>query len=257
MEIVAVAGGKGGTGKTTLTANLGAALAENGYRVVLFDADLGLANLDVILGVKSDLTVHHLVEGLAGFEDVAVETPFGLRVVVGGSGVGSLLRLSRKRLERMLERARELETSTDILIFDSASGADARVMTFLAFADTVVLVTTPDPSSILDCYSTAKVLFRRRRDASVNILVNRVRDQAEGTRVFEVLRSAMLNFLRKEPAYLGSVREDRRAAEITRSCGVFVVHDPALPASEDISMIAGTLLQHLSAGQARGVRMAA
>lgn len=243
MRTLAVASGKGGVGKTIITANLGAALAANGQRVVLFDADLGLANLDVVLGVKSDVTVRHLVEGLAGAETVAVEGPAGLRVIVGNSGVGSLLRLSRSRLEVVLEKTRDLDDSTDFLILDVASGADARVITFLAFADEAILVTTPDPASIVDCYSTAKVLLRRKKDADISILVNRVRRPDEGRRVFEALNSAMSRFLHRQACCLGYVEDDQAAADISRTCRPFVLADSRLPASTDIATIAALLAQ--------------
>ena len=249
MNTIAVASGKGGVGKTTLTANLGVALASSGRRVVLFDADLGLANLDVVLGLKSDINVQPVIDGFARIPEAAVQGPAGIRVVTGGSGISAMLRLSRKRLDELLSQVAELADSADIVIFDAASGADARVMSFLKFADEAILVTTPDPASIVDCYSTAKVLFRYRKDADIRIIVNRVEDENQALKVFETVQSAVQTFLHKPISYLGFVREDRGAAEITRTRRPFVTTVPDLPASRDIVMIAATLMRNQQASE--------
>ena len=249
MKIITVASGKGGVGKTTLTANLGVALASSGQRVVLFDADLGLANLDVVLRLKTDLTVQHVLQGVVPMSEAAVQGPAGIRVVTGSSGIGAMLRLSRKRLEALLSQVRELEDSTDILIFDAASGADARVMTFLKMADQAILVTTPDPTSVVDCYSTAKVLFRCKKDAMVRVVVNQVKDDDQARRSFDAIESAARTFLHKQVSYLGCVREDRAAAEMARTRGPFVLDAPDLPVSNDIRALAADLVRGLSASE--------
>lgn len=245
VNVIAVASGKGGVGKTTFAANLGVALAASGSRVVLFDADLGLANLDVVLGVKSVLNIQHVVDGFASIPEVAVQGPGGTRVVTGGSGVSTMLRLSRKRLEALLSRTSELQDTTDVIIFDAASGVDAKIMTFLKFADRTILVTTPDTASIVDCYTTAKVLFRYKKDADVGVVVNRVKDEGQAQKVYETVKSAAWTFLRKPVKYLGSVREDPAAMEITQARKPFVTAAPRLPASKDIAAIAATIARAL------------
>ena len=251
MKIITVASGKGGVGKTILTANLGLALASSGQRVVLFDADLGLANLDAVLRLKTDITVQHVLEGIVRMPEAAVQGPAGIRVVAGSSGISAMLRLSRKRLEALLSQVKELEDSTDILIFDAASGADARVMTVLKMADQAILITTPDPVSIVDCYSTAKVLFRHKRDAIVSIVANQVKDDDQARRSFDAIESAARTFLHKQVSYLGCVREDRAAAEIARTRRPFVLDAPDLPASNDIRALAVALVKGLSASEGR------
>ncbi len=242
MKTVAVASGKGGVGKTTLVANLGVALASAGERVVLFDADLGLANLDVVLGIKSETNLQHVLEDLSPMPDCATQGPGGVRAITGGSGISAMLRLSRKRLTELLAKTSELESSTDLLIYDCASGADPRVMTFLTAADQVILVTTCDPASIVDCYSTAKVLFRYRRDAQVDIVVNQAPSEAMAQRAFDTVASAAKEFLRKPVSYLGSVALDKAAAEHGRRRQPFVLADPSLKASRDVVRLAESLL---------------
>lgn len=249
MKTIAIASGKGGVGKTTLTANLGIALAQAGQRVVLFDGDLGLANLDIVLGLKSDVTVHHVVEGIISIPEAAVQGPAGIRVVNGCSGVACMLRLSRKRLEALLLQTADFESTTDILVFDTASGADARVMTFLTASDEVVLVTTPDPTSVVDCYSTAKVLFRHKKDAAVSIVVNMAEDAIQAQKAFETLESSTTRFLHKSVGYLGCVRKDAKAAEIARSRRSFVLASSHLAASHDIKTIADSLVKAFAGEQ--------
>jgi flagellar biosynthesis protein FlhG len=241
LKTIAVASGKGGVGKTTLVANIGAALASRGHRVVLFDADLGLANLDVVLGLKTETNIQHILEGVVGMAECAAPDPAGIRVIAGSSGISTMLRLSRKRLTALLSRTAELADTTDFLFYDCASGADPRVMTFLTAADEAILVTTCDPASIVDCYSTAKVLFRYRRDAKLGIVVNRAPNEFVARRAFETIESAVKEFLHESVAYVGFVSEDSGAADIARKRGPFVLAHPHLRASGDILRLAVSL----------------
>jgi flagellar biosynthesis protein FlhG len=241
LKTIAVASGKGGVGKTTLVANLGVALALCGQRVVLFDADLGLANLDVVLGIKADINIQHVLEGIVRMPECAVQGPAGVRVIMGSSGISTMLRLSRKRLAALLAQTSELADTTDFLIFDCASGADARVMTCLMAADEVILVTTYDPASIVDCYSTAKVLFRYRHDAQISVVVNEAPNEVSARRAYETIASAAQEFLQKPIGYLGFVTEDRGVAEVTRKRKPFVLARPDLTASGHVMRLASSL----------------
>lgn len=245
MKVFAVASGKGGVGKTTVSANMGVALALIGQRVVLVDADLGLANLDVALGIQADVTLQHVVEGLTSMPEATVPGPAGVRLIAGGSGISRMLRLSRVRLEVLLSRLSELEKTTDVVILDVSSGADPRVMTFLKAADEAILVTTPDPASIVDCYSTAKVLFRYKKDAIVNIVVNRVADEQQARCIFESIRSTSTRFLGRTVHYLGFVRHDEKAAEISATRQPFVLANPGLCASLDVRSLADVLIRDM------------
>lgn len=268
MRIITVASGKGGVGKTILTANIGVALAESGYNVLLFDADLGLANLDVVLGVKSEVTIQHAIDGITSFRKLIVKGPSGVNVVTGNSGVGKMLRLSRKRLEAFLQQVSDVEKETDFLIFDAAAGADAKVMTFLKSADEALLVTTPDPSSIIDVYSVVKVLFRNKPDAFVRILVNMAECEEQAKKVFSTIQSAVTKFIDKPVHYAGYVHFDQSAAQIVRQRIPFVKSAPNLTASRDIKKVAsgmvhisrsleGTAASHLRSTTAHSGRKAA
>jgi flagellar biosynthesis protein FlhG len=241
LRTIAVASGKGGVGKTTLVANLGVALASTGHRTVLFDGDLGLANLDVVLGLKADVNIQHVLDGTIRMSECAVAGPSGLRVITGSSGTSTMLRLSRKRLEALLSQKAEFADTTDYFIFDCASGADPRVMTFLLAADQVILVTTCDPASIVDCYSTAKVLFRYRSGAEISVVVNRAPNAAVAEKAFETIQTAAQEFLHKSVAYLGHVSDHSVVVEVARKRNLFVTVRPDLTSSRDVMRLASRL----------------
>jgi flagellar biosynthesis protein FlhG len=238
LKVITVASGKGGVGKTTLVANIGIALAESGNRVVLFDGDLGLANLDVVLGVKSGVRVQHVIDGSASLKDAMVEGPAGVKVISGDSGLGKMIRLSRKRLETMLEQAKELAPITDFLIFDASAGADAKVITFARAADEVVLIVTPDPASIVDAYATAKVLFRSKPDARVWVVVNMVESKEQAQKVYRALQSAVKEFVGKPVHFGGSVSFDTRVSSCNRSKSPFALKAPDSQVSRELRTVA-------------------
>lgn len=242
MRTIAITSGKGGVGKTNISANLGIQLARRGRRVVVFDADLGLANLDVVLGCAAPYTLQHALTGEKSLSQIVADGPVGMRFIAGGSGVEGLVNMSGPQLDRFLSELAELERSTDILIFDTGAGLDGTVMTFLQAADETLLVCTPDPASITDAYATAKALWNRRPDANIRVILNMVIDDAHAKAVFAKLKSITEQFLGKTLLFGGFVRMDPRAVDCIRKRRPFSLADPSLPASQDVSGIAASLL---------------
>ncbi|MEP0767435.1 MAG: MinD/ParA family protein [Fimbriimonadia bacterium] len=245
MRTIAVTSGKGGVGKTNLSANLGLALASLQKRVVIFDADLGLANLDIVLGTRAAFNLQNVVSGEKRLLDVVATGPGGVRYIAGGSGVETLVNLSGPQLESFLMGLEELQSSTDYLIFDTGAGVDAHVMMFLEAADETLLVATPDPASLTDAYATAKVLYGRKPDAVVRLVVNMAEDDAQASALYVKLQSIVKQFLGKSLQYAGAIRHDPKAIQYIRQRKPFLLADRGLQASRGVLTIASVI-----AGQA-------
>lgn len=246
MRLLSVTSGKGGVGKTNISANLGIALSQLGYRVVLFDADLGLANLDVVLGANAEYSLHHALDGNMCLGDVIANGPGGIRFLSGGSGVSKLINVSRKRLQNFLLELSQLETSTDVLIFDTGAGVDQRVLTFLRAADEVLIVVTPDPASIADAYATIKVLLRNKKNANIQILMNQVEHERQAEVIYRKLNDIAGHFLEANLSYTGSIRQDAEIVPFIRARHPFVIADPRLKASKDVVMVAKAIAKRTS-----------
>jgi flagellar biosynthesis protein FlhG len=241
MRIVSITSGKGGVGKTNMAANLGIALSQLGNRVVLFDADLGLANLDVILGTSAEYSLHHAIDGNLCLSEVIANGPGGIRFLSGGAGVSKLINISKKRLQNFLQEFAQLESTTDFLIFDTGAGVDGRVMTFLRAAHEVVVVVTPDPASIADAYATMKVLLRLKPEANIKVLMNQVDCERQAEAVYRKLNDIAGHFLDANLSYLGSVRHDAEIGQWIRLRQPFVLAEPRLNASKDVVALAKKL----------------
>jgi len=215
VRSIAITSGKGGVGKTFIAINLGCALAEAGKRVVLFDADLQLANLDVALGIESEYSLQHVVSGEKTLTEVLTSGPMGMRIVTGGSGITSLMHAGPQRLAKFMSQLDDLAETTDFLLFDTAAGLDNRVFAFLKRADEVLVVLTPEPTSVTDAYATIKVLFRRKHDAVVRALVNRASSEKVAKATYRALKSTVQNFLDQDLLYAGCVSRDEAIERAT------------------------------------------
>src|SRR5579871_4778023 len=242
MKVIAITSGKGGVGKTSLSANLAIALAGRDQRVTVFDADIGLANLDVMLGCKPKGTLQEVISGSKSIADVIEEGPGGIRFVGGGSGIETMINLTGRAGDAFLREINELEKSTDFLIFDTGAGIDANVMAFLTAAHEVLVVVSPDPASLTDGYATAKAISTSDSKVKVKILMNMVDDEAQGKAVFARLSSIAQQFLGKPFGYAGHVRNDPKAAKCVRQRKPWMLVDPNTPASRDTDRIAAQLL---------------
>lgn len=242
MRTIAVTSGKGGVGKTNISANMGLSLAQQGKRVVIFDADLGLANLDVVLGTKAQFALHDCLGGDKKLSEIVTHGPNGIQFIAGGSGVEALVNLNSSQLERFLTELQEFSKFTDIMIFDTGAGIDDTVMAFLQAADETLLVITPDPASITDAYATAKLLFTHKPEAVVRVILNQVFDEAQARAVYAKVNGIAQQFLGKHLIYGGHVRHDLRALQCIRKRQPYVIGDPLAPASQDVHGVAAGLL---------------
>jgi flagellar biosynthesis protein FlhG len=241
MRSIAVTSGKGGVGKTNISSNLAIAIAQQGHRVVVMDADLGLANLDVVLGTRAICTLQHVCSGEKRLREILTIGPGGIRFIAGGSGVQELINLTGNELEQFLAELAELESETDYLIFDTGAGVDDSVMTFAVAADEVLLVTTPDPASITDAYATAKLIYANKPSALIRVVLNMVADEAHAHSVFARLQAIARQFLGKHLQFAGYVRQDPNVVQAIRRREPFVLALGNRGAGADILRIAATI----------------
>lgn len=223
---LAVASGKGGTGKTVLASNLATQLCMDGFKVAFFDADLGVANAHLLLGVQAHRSIAQVLSGRISLKEAALPSPFGPWIVPGGSGISDLASLSAHEFLRLARDFRAWEEGMDFLILDCAAGISVQTVLFLQAADDVLIVTNPDFTAMTDAYAMIKVLHQRDPELRVHVVVNRVRYSGQEKDVFERLQSVCLRFLGKELDFLGGLPEDD---EVPRSIGArvpFVVGSP-------------------------------
>jgi flagellar biosynthesis protein FlhG len=239
VRTIAITGGKGGVGKTNLSANLAVALAEMGKRTLLLDADLGLANVDVILGLKPKLTLADLVAGRCTLEEVILTGPGGVLVVPAASGRRHMAELMPAQHVGLVNVFSELERDLDVLIIDTAAGISDSVLTFCQAAQDAVVVVCDEPASITDAYALIKVLSRERGVDRVQIVANMVRDPNEGRNVYEKLSRVCEKFLSDVSLnYLGHIpHDDWLRLSVQRQQPVIKLY-PASPSALAIAEIA-------------------
>jgi flagellar biosynthesis protein FlhG len=253
-SVLAVTSGKGGVGKTNLAVNVSMALTRLGHRVAVIDADFGLGNVDVMLGLTPEHHLGHVLAGEKSLTDVLVEGPRGLTVLPAGSGVQPLTSLTaaqRQRLTATLEQAR---TMFDYLVVDTASGISDNVIDTLKLAEHVLLVTSLDPAALVDAYALAKVLWKESAEAEIGLVVNGVRDGVEARLAFRQLDLAAARFLGQHLQYFGFIPEDPAVRESLLIQRPIVDHLPQAPASRCFRMLAAKLAT-LGSGP-RGLRLA-
>jgi len=240
-RILAIASGKGGVGKTFLAATLGHALARTGRRCLVFDADLGLANLDVQLAVDAPADLGSVLEGRIPLERAVFRhEETGVDLVVGRSGSGAFSGLPPPRLLGLVRELHALAPRYDLVLLDLAAGIEPPCRLFARTSDGVILVTTEEPTALTDAYAFLKVACDRSRPVSV--VANCVEDRVRGREVYETLARASQRFLGFRPEYLGAVRRDVRIGEAIRAQKPFLSRHPASPAAADIEDLALRLL---------------
>jgi flagellar biosynthesis protein FlhG len=250
--VLAVTSGKGGVGKTNVAVNLAARLARMSRRVLLVDADLGLANADVICNCGGGANLGHVVAGRRRLSDIMVDGPGGFSLIPGASGLAQMAALSEMDHTRLLHDLKQVESEHDLIIIDTGAGISPNVLSFVEAADEMLLVTTPEPTSITDAYALIKTVSRRREATRVNLLVNMARDREEARRVFDRLNAVCRRFLGLSLHNAGFVPLDPRVGNAVRRRTPFVISDRDCPAAMSITQLAHKLDRHASEPRHRG-----
>ncbi|MBQ2594204.1 MAG: MinD/ParA family protein [Candidatus Riflebacteria bacterium] len=235
---ITVTSGKGGVGKTSLVANLAICLAQAGQRVIILDADLGLANIDVVFGIRPKYNLMDVINGDMDIDNIMVSGPYGIQIIAGGSGVMELADLEQDKAERLFNQLRFLEDKTDFLLIDTGAGISKSVISFCQAADQVVVITTTEPTSLVDAFGIIKVLSNKRPDAYVSALVNKADDLEEGTEIYNRLSKVAKEYLNDfEVHYLGCLKQDRNMHIAVRQQTPLMLFSPMSPVAVELRKI--------------------
>ena len=246
-NLITVASGKGGVGKTWFSVTLSHALARRGRRVLLFDGDLGLANVDIQLGLLPETDLTAVVSGRLRLRQAVVrfeeetQAKAGFDVIAGRSGTVALSRLRPDVLVDLRNNLADLAADYDHAILDLAAGVDSAVTTLSNHAGMTIVVVTPDPTSLTDGYAFIKLLRQRQAEADIRVVVNQTEDRHEAQRTYDTLRRATENFLKFTPPLLGAVRRDRNVTAAIREQTPMLHRHPLSPAAEDMQAIAAKI----------------
>lgn len=255
-RVIAVTSGKGGVGKTNITVNLGIILAGMGYKVAIFDADLGMANVDVLLGITSPLTLYDCIYHGRTIEEVIVPGPNGIQVVCGGSGFMEMANLDNHQRQRLLDSLSYFDRSADFVLIDTGAGISKDVLGFVAAASEVLLVVTPEPTSLTDAYTLTKVLDKYKLHQDVMLVINKAVNELEAKRTAQRFENVVNNFLQMRVISLGHLCEDRTVSQSVKNQQPFSIDQPDCHSSRSLKGIAHYLVtgNHTSVGPNRGIQ---
>ncbi len=245
-RVMAITSGKGGVGKTNVVAGLALSLAKLGQRVVVMDADFGLANLDILLGLSPQYTLEHVLRGEKVLEEILLDGPLGVRIIPASSGIQELTRLDTMSEMRLVQGLQRVAETADWLLIDTAAGIHDSVLKLLMAAQEVILVTTPEPTSLVDAYAMVKVLHLREATKPVWLLINNGQSLDEAQETIEQLQAATERFLGKQLKVLGMVPNDPHLLQAVRQQRGVVDLYPQSTASRAFAALARQLLGEVS-----------
>ncbi len=241
-RVIAITSGKGGVGKTNFTINLGIALSNLNNRVTVIDADLGLGNVDVVLGLVPKYTLANVIRKELSILDIIVKGPNNLDVISGGSGIKDMIDLDKNELEYLFENFMLLNDTSDFILFDTGAGINSSVVSFIEASNEMILIVTPEPTSITDAYAVIKNIANKNK--IIKIVINRVESIEEGNDVFNKINSASKRFLNKELEKLGFIYEDIAVRKSVKSQNPFIINYPNSIASKGIELIAQNIISN-------------
>ncbi|HBH87659.1 MAG TPA: flagellar synthesis regulator FleN [Syntrophaceae bacterium] len=238
IRVIAITSGKGGVGKTHITANLAYILSRMKKKTLIFDADMGLANIDVILGLSPKYNMHHVLLGEKSLLEVMVSGPGGIKILPAASGIQEMAELSKGQKLSLMDELNDLNDSFDFMFIDTAAGITGNVLYFNMAAKEIIVVVSPEPTSLTDAYALIKILYNGHGEKRIMLIVNMVKNSQEAGEVFMKLSKATEHFLDLSVEYLGFIMHDEKVSDAVRQQKIFAEIYPTSPASKCLSSIA-------------------
>lgn len=240
-KILSVTSGKGGVGKTSLSVNIAASLGKEDLRVLLIDADLGLSNVEIMLGVTPSYTLKDVIKNGRAIEEVIINGPYNIDFISGGNGFLELAELSEIEREEILIKIHKLEELYDIIIIDTGAGISKNVTAFLTISDEIIVVTNSEPTALTDAYSIIKVITEEKLKQKIGLIINRVKNKNEYQQASDILINTGKKFLGEEIKSLGFVYEDPNVRKTIYKKTPFVIYYPNSVASDCVKEIISNL----------------
>lgn len=245
-KVITVTSGKGGVGKTNITINLAIALSEQGFRVIILDADFGLANIDVLFGIIPKYTLLNVIKNEKSIMEILSDGPVNTRFISGGSGVEDLAKLDKHEILKFVEKMALLDKLADFIIIDTGAGLSENVMSFIMAADEVLLITTPEPTSITDAYALIKMVSNRDKTKKIRLVVNRTENSDEANDVLNKLVLVAKKFLGISLVPTGYVMQDDAVIKAVRQQKPFSISYPKSQAARNIREISMRMMERSS-----------
>jgi len=242
-RFIAVTSGKGGVGKTNIVANLSVSLSALGKKVVVLDADFGLASLDILMGLTPRYHLGHVLYGDKDIGEIIIQGPEGVQVIPSGSGLREMADLTLLQRNRLIDGFRQLNMDIDYFIIDTAAGISRNVVHFLISVGEIFLVCAPEPTAIVDAYAITKIILTENSEKSIRVIVNSVKNEEDAHEVFRQINSVVKRFLNREIDYLGYVERDSLLQRAIKSQMLVTHRFPNAPASRCFRNIARKILR--------------
>lgn len=240
-KIITVTSGKGGVGKSNFVVNLSIALQKMGKKVLIFDADMGMGNDDVLMGFLPKYSVFDVIFNNKNIEEVVIEGPFGVKLLPGGSGVARINEITNSQRDNFIDKLSKLE-DLDYVIMDTGAGISRNVLGLISCCDELFLIITPEPTSLMDSYSLLKSVSHFKIKNKASIIVNRTYSIKEAEQTYKKFSQAAENFLKIGTSYLGNMSEDRKLVSAVRKQEPFLISSSDALVSQDITRIANKIV---------------
>jgi len=246
-KVLAITSGKGGVGKTSIAANLAVCLAASRKKTMLFDADLALGNLDVIMGLSSKYNISHVISGRKSIEEIIHIGPEGLEIICGTSGLEELANINEFQRQRLLRELSKLQENGDVIVIDTAAGISRSVVGFCLAADHVLVVTTPEATAMTDAYAMIKVLIGNRFGGRISLIVNLAETITEGKKTYHQITNVVKRFLNAHVYDAGVILRDERLSSAVRLRKPVVLAYPKAQISSSLAALAAKLSNYSAA----------
>lgn len=240
-KIITVTSGKGGVGKSNFVVNLAIALQIKGQKVMIFDADVGMGNDDVLMGFLPKYNIYDIIFNNMDIKDVVIEGPYGVKLLPGGSGLTRIEEIAEDKRENFIKKIQDLE-DLDYILMDTGAGISKSVLGFIACSEELIVITTPEPTSLTDAYSLLKAVNYFKIKSSAKMIINRTLSSKEGIETYNKFNNTVNNFLKMKLEHLGSISEDRKLVEAVRKQEPFIISFPNSNASKEIIDIGNKIL---------------